>query len=108
MGTQTLNKNVYVYHLICGCGLPKSLINWDMDQACVLRTSNYMLQALGEVVERPTGVKKQKNDVSEFVRYVFAVFSVLGQYLAIQLRTAAIKINSGQRGCGVRPCGLFY
>jgi hypothetical protein len=23
------------------------------------------------------------------------------------LLTAAIKINYGQQGCGVRPCGLF-
>jgi hypothetical protein len=30
-------------------------IDWDMDQACILRTSDYMLQALDEVVERPAG-----------------------------------------------------
>jgi hypothetical protein len=30
-------------------------IGWDMENTCVLRTSDHFLQALGEVVERPAG-----------------------------------------------------
>jgi hypothetical protein len=44
----------------------------------------------------------------EIIDMYVVVFIVFGKYLAIQLRTAAIKINSGQRECGMRPCGLFY
>jgi hypothetical protein len=69
-----------------------------------------MLQALGEVVERPAGAFFFSDKIKslKFWYMYFVVFNVSGQYLAIQLRTAAIKINSGQRGCGVRTCGLFH
>ena len=70
-----------------------------MDQARGLRTSNYMLQALGEVVERPAGFFfSHKMTSLEFWDTCFVVFNAVGQYLAIQLRTVAIKMNSGQGG----------
>jgi hypothetical protein len=68
-----------------------------------------MLQALGEVVEQPTGFCfSEKMTPLEFWEMYVVVSNVVGQYLTIQLRTAAIKMNSGQRGCGLRTCGLFH
>jgi hypothetical protein len=68
-----------------------------------------MLQALGEVVEQPAGfVFSVKMTSLEFWDMYSVVFNAFGQYLAIQLRTAAIKMSSGQRGYGVQTCGLVY
>jgi hypothetical protein len=69
-----------------------------------------MLQALGEVVERPAVLFLlfEKMTSLESWDMYFLVFNVCGQYLAMQLRTVAIKINPGQWGCGVRTCGLFH
>jgi hypothetical protein len=56
-----------------------------------------MLQVLGEVVERPAGVIlfSEKMTPLEIWDMYFVVFNVFGQYSAIQLRTAAIKVISG-------------
>jgi hypothetical protein len=73
-----------------------------MDKACVLRTSNSILQALGEVVERPAGFP------NKFGHVFLSFLTFLVNIWPSSLRTAAIKMNSGQQGCGVRTCGLFH
>jgi hypothetical protein len=68
-----------------------------------------MLPTLGEVVERPQLLFFYDKMMSlQFWDMYLVVFNVFGQHFAIQLRTAAMKMNSGQRGCGVRTCGLFH
>jgi hypothetical protein len=109
--TQTINKKVYVYYLGFGCVLRTFMeLIWDMDKACVLRTSNLMLQALGDVVERSHRVFffSEKMTSLENFDMIFVFCNVFGQYLTIQLRTANLKTNSGQQGCVLRLCVLFY
>ena len=75
---------------------------WDM---CIY----IMLQALGGVVERPTVFVffLIKWRPWNFSTCVLSFVAFLVNIWPSSLRAAAIKINSGQQGCGVRPCGLF-
>jgi hypothetical protein len=72
-----------------------------------------MLQALVDVEEHPAvcfvvDFLPEKMMSLDFLEMQFGIFNVFGQHLPIQLRTAVIKISSGQRVCGVQVCGLFH
>ena len=83
-------------------------IQWDLEEACVLRTSKKHVKALGFAVEHPAGAfcSDKMTSLDFFDMYLFILMK-FSQYLALQLRTAYLKTNSGQQGCVLRPCVLF-
>ena len=67
-----------------------------------------MVEALGFAVEHPAGAlfSEKIASLEIFDMYLF-ILVIFNQYLALQLRTAYLKTNSGQQGCVLRPCVLF-
>jgi hypothetical protein len=107
--TQAINRQVYLYYLNFGCGLRQSLKLigiWTRPAYCGLLINSY--KPLARLWSDPQGfvfLRKLHSWICLTCICSFLMFLV--NIWPSSLRTAAIKINSGQLGCGVRPCGLF-
>ena len=77
-----------------------------MGYGIILRTANFNC----DFVERSRSCvcsPKKMMSLESFDIYL-SIVMVFGQYLALQLRAASLKTNSGQQGCLLRPCILFH
>jgi hypothetical protein len=94
--SQTINTKVYVYDLSFGCGLRKSLkvIRIRTRPACCRLLYNYMLQALGEVVERPAG-------------FCFSDKMTTLNFCDMYVVLSTFLVNIWPSSCGLRPSKLI-